>query len=44
MTKDELIEKIEHIIHNTDDEAVLKDMLNLISSVYKHYTAGKWER
>lgn len=44
MNKDEIIERIEHIIHNTKDEKVLKDMLNLISGIYKHYQSGKWER
>ena len=44
MTKDDIIKEIEHIIQHTDDEQVLQDMLNLIKGVYKHYTAGNWER
>lgn len=39
-TKDQII----HIIEQIDDKKVLKDILNLITAIYKHYKSGKWER
>ena len=33
-----------HNLEKVEDEGVLKDMLNLINAVYKHYISGNWER
>lgn len=44
MNKTEIIEQINSILEKVDDEHVLKDMKNLINSVYKHYISGNWER
>ena len=44
MNKDELVEQIISIIQKIDDARVLKDLLNIINGVYKHYINGKWER
>lgn len=44
MDKQEIIEQINSVLEKVDDEKVLKDMLNLIKGIYKHYSAGKWER
>ena len=44
MEKEKLIEQIVSILNKVDDISVLKDMLNLINGVYKHYILGKWGR
>lgn len=44
MTKESIIEQIVSILNKVDDITVLKDMLNLINGVYKHYRFGKWGR
>ena len=44
MTKESIIEQIKSILDKVDDLSVLKDMLNLINGVYKHYRSGKWGR
>lgn len=44
MNKEELKKRIEEIVEKVEDEGVLKDMLNLINAVYKHYISGNWER
>ena len=44
MKKEELIERIEEIVEKVEDEGVLKDLLNLVNGVYKHYISGNWER
>lgn len=44
MNKEELKKRIEEIVEKVEDEGVLKDMLNLINTVYKHYISGNWER
>ena len=41
--KDELIEQIISIIRKIDNTIVLRDILNLVTGVYKHYINGKWE-
>ena len=38
----QLIKEIVHIIKQVDNVSVLKDMLNLVNGVYKHYIAGNW--
>lgn len=42
--KKELIQKIVEIVQKIEDEAVLRDVLNLVRTVYKNYTLGKWGR
>lgn len=42
--KKELIKKIVEIVQKIEDEAVLRDVLNLVRTVYKNYTLGKWGR
>ena len=42
--KKELIKKIVEIVQKIEDEAVLRDVLNLVRTVYKNYTRGKWGR
>lgn len=42
--KKELIQKIVEIAQKIEDEAVLRDVLNLVRTVYKNYTFGKWGR
>ena len=42
--KKELIQKIVEIVQKIEDEAVLRDVFNLVRIVYKHYTLGKWGR
>lgn len=37
-------EQIISIINKINDEKVLKDILNLVNGVYKHFIAGTWER
>ncbi len=44
MNKEELKKRIEEIVEKVEDEGVLKDLLNLINGVYKHYISGNWER
>lgn len=44
MTKESIIEQIVSILNKVDDVTVLKDMLNLINGVYKHWISGKWGR
>ena len=44
MNKEELKKRIEEIVEKVEDEGALKDMLNLINAVYKHYISGNWER
>lgn len=44
MNKDELVKRIEEIVEKVEDEGVLKDLLNLVNGVYKHYISGNWER
>jgi hypothetical protein len=42
--KKALIEQIVSILEKIEDENVLKDLKNIINSVYKHYISGNWER
>ena len=42
--KKELIQMIVEIVQRIDDETVLRDVLNLVRTVYKNYTLGKWGR
>lgn len=42
--KKELIKKIVEIVQKIEDEAVLRDVLNLVRVVYKNHTLGKWGR
>lgn len=37
-------EQIISIINKINDEKVLKDILNLVNGVYKHFISGTWER
>lgn len=44
MDKKTIIEQIKSILEKVEDVTVLKDILNLINGVYKHYISGKWGR
>ena len=44
MDKEKTIEQINSILEKVDDENVLKDMLNLVGTIFRHYTSGKWGR
>lgn len=44
MNKEMMIEQIKSILDKVEDETVLKDMLNLIDTVYRHYQNGQWGR
>jgi DNA-binding FrmR family transcriptional regulator len=37
-------EQILSIIEKIEDEQVLKDILNIVSAIYKHFVRGHWER
>ena len=42
MNKEAIIEQIKSILDKVEDEEVLKDMLNLLDTVYRHYISGDW--
>ena len=44
MDRETLIEQITFIINQIEDCTILKDMLNLVSMVYRHYKEGRWGR
>lgn len=44
MDKEAMIEHINATLEKVEDETVLKDMLNLIDTVYRHYQSGDWGR
>ena len=44
MEKEKLIEQIISIVEKVEDKTVLKDIYNLVSTVYKHYKSGEWGR
>lgn len=41
MNKQEIIEQIVSILEKVNDVSILKDMLNLVNGVYKHFVSGK---
>ena len=44
MDKEMLIEQITAILNQIEDCGVLKDIYNLVSTVFRHYRSGKWGR
>lgn len=42
MTRREIIKEIIRMIREVKDETVLTDILNLTSTVHRHYIAGNW--
>lgn len=44
MNKETLIEQITWMIDQIEDCEVLKDIYNLVSTIFRHHKAGKWGR
>ena len=44
MDKETMIERIKSILDKTEDETVLKDMLNIVECIYQHHQNGQWGR
>ena len=43
MSRREIIKRIIRLIRDVDDDTVLNDILNLTSTVHRHYKAGNWQ-
>ena len=44
MNKELLIEQITFMINQIEDLTVLKDIYNLVSTIFRHHKTGKWGR